>query len=77
MAYISAPRPGTNNRSEEPFAFDAREFVREKVIGRKVDFTIEYQIKERKYITIQWPEEKKEEKPVEPEKLSKKQKKKQ
>jgi staphylococcal nuclease domain-containing protein 1 len=42
LAFVSAPRCGNNNRSEEPFAFDAREFVREKIIGRKVDFTIEY-----------------------------------
>jgi endonuclease YncB( thermonuclease family) len=30
--------------------------VREKIIGRKVDFTIEYMIKERKYVTIHWEE---------------------
>jgi staphylococcal nuclease domain-containing protein 1 len=52
LAYITAPRCGNHQRSEEAFAFDAREFVRERLIGKKVDFTIEYMIKERRYVTI-------------------------
>lgn len=54
LAFISAPRSGNASRSEEPFAFDAREFLREKIIGKKVDFTIEYLIKERKYVSVHW-----------------------
>ena len=52
LAYVSAPRIGNQTRAEDPFAFDAREFLREELIGKKVDFTIEYQIQGRKYITI-------------------------
>ena len=33
LAYISAPRVGNPNRKEEPFAHDARELMREKLIG--------------------------------------------
>ena len=52
LAFITAPRCGNHQRSEEAFAFDAREFIRERLIGKKVDFTIEYMIKERRYVTI-------------------------
>ena len=40
LAYISTPRMGTQNRSEEPFAHEARELIREKLIGKKCDYTI-------------------------------------
>lgn len=33
---------GTRNRTEEPFAFDAKEFVRKKLIGKKATVVIEY-----------------------------------
>lgn len=54
LAYVQAPRVGNYQRSEEPFAFEAREFVRSKLIGQKIDFTIEYMIKERRFVTIKW-----------------------
>jgi len=39
---------GSGSRPEEPFAFDAREFIRNKIIGKKVVFYVEnsYQNKE-------------------------------
>lgn len=40
---------GGPNRTEEPFSFDAREFLRQKVIGKKCEFTIEYTISARDY----------------------------
>ena len=52
LSYITAPRCGNSNRSEDPFAFDAREYVREALIGKKVDFTLEYQANGRKYVTV-------------------------
>ncbi len=42
LAYISIPRIGNPNRIEEPFAYEAREAIREKLIGRKVDYVTEY-----------------------------------
>jgi len=42
LANIQAPKMGSTNRTEEPFAFDAREFLRERIIGRKAEFTVEY-----------------------------------
>jgi staphylococcal nuclease domain-containing protein 1 len=52
LAYISAPRVGNQNKAEEPFAFAAREIIRDALIGKKIDFTIEYQVSGRKYISI-------------------------
>jgi staphylococcal nuclease domain-containing protein 1 len=52
LAFISAPRVGNQNKSEEPFAFAARELIREDLIGRKVDFVIQYILNNRKYISI-------------------------
>ena len=40
LAWIQAPRIGSAQRTEEPFAFDARELIREKIIGKKCNFTI-------------------------------------
>lgn len=52
LAFITAPRCGSQEKSEDPFAFEARELVREAFIGKKVDFTLEYQVSGRKYVTI-------------------------
>jgi staphylococcal nuclease domain-containing protein 1 len=38
LASIQAPKMGSANRSEEPLAFAAREFLREKIIGKKCEF---------------------------------------
>ena len=52
LAYVSVPRVGNQSRSEEPFAFEAREVVRELIIGRKVDFNTEYMAGSKKAISI-------------------------
>ena len=38
LASIQAPKMGSANRSEEPLAFASREFLREKIIGKKCEF---------------------------------------
>jgi len=43
---------GTNNRAEEPFAFNARELYRNKIIGQKCTFTVDYQHNTRQFITL-------------------------
>lgn len=52
LASVQAPKIGSTNRVEEPFAFQAREFLREKVIGKKADFKIEYNYGGRDYGTL-------------------------
>lgn len=52
LASIKAPQIGSANRVEEPFAFDAREFLRERVIGRKCEFHLEYNFQGRDYGTL-------------------------
>ena len=56
LAYINAPRTGNPSRKEEPFAHDAREFLREKLIGQKVDYTIEYIAGGRRFVSIRLEE---------------------
>ena len=46
------PRIGNQNRYEEPFAFEAREVIREKVIGRKVDYVTEYMAGAKKAVSV-------------------------
>ena len=46
------PRIGNQNRNEEPFAFEAREVIREKVIGRKVDYVTEYMAGAKKAVSV-------------------------
>lgn len=52
LASVSAPKMGNSNRVEEPFGFEAREFLREKYIGRKCDFHPEYNYGGRDYGTL-------------------------
>jgi staphylococcal nuclease domain-containing protein 1 len=49
LASVQAPKMGSTNRTEEPFAFEAREFLREKIIGKKCDFTVDYNYGGRDY----------------------------
>ena len=49
LASVSAPKMGSASRSEEPFGFEAREFLRDKIIGRKCDFHPEYNFGGREY----------------------------
>jgi staphylococcal nuclease domain-containing protein 1 len=52
LASIKAPTVGSTNRPEEPFAFEAREFLRERVIGKKCEFHLEYNFSGRDYGTL-------------------------
>lgn len=52
LASVTAPKVGSTTRSEEPFAFDSREFLREKIVGRKCEFILEYNFSGRDYGTL-------------------------
>jgi staphylococcal nuclease domain-containing protein 1 len=54
LASVSAPKVGSSNRSEEPFGFEAREFLRDKlgIIGKKCEFHPEYNYGGRDYGTL-------------------------
>lgn len=52
LASVQAPKMGSSNRVEEPFAFDAREFLRERIIGKKCEFQREYEYGGRDYGTL-------------------------
>ena len=42
LAGLEVPRIGRRDTEDEPFAFGAREFLRKKVIGKTVQFRIDY-----------------------------------
>ena len=52
LAYVSVPRVGNPNRNEEPYAYEAREAIREMLVGRKVDFVTEYMAGTKKAVSI-------------------------
>ena len=52
LASVQAPRMGSSNRVEEPFGFEAREFMREQCIGKKAEFRIDYQIGGKDFGTL-------------------------
>lgn len=52
LASVQAPKIGSTNRVEEPFAFEAREFLREKIIGKKAEFHTDYSYGGRDYGTL-------------------------
>ena len=47
------PRIGTPNRLEDAFAYEARETIREMIIGRKVDYVTEYMAGNKRAISIE------------------------
>lgn len=49
---IRAPRPPARDRPAEPWATDAKEFLRKRLIGRPVEVKMEYT---RKVLTREWP----------------------
>jgi len=57
LAHINVPRIGNPNRNEEPLAYDARELIREKIIGRKVDYVTEYMAGTKKAVSIKIDDE--------------------
>ena len=52
LGSVTAPKIGSSSRSEEPFGFEAREFLRERIIGKKCDFHPEYNYGGRDYGTL-------------------------
>lgn len=44
LAYLIAPKIAKKDGKDEPYAWEAREYLREKVIGREVYLAVEYQI---------------------------------
>ena len=52
LASVSAPKIGSSNRVEEPFGFEAREFLRERYIGKKCEFHPEYNYGGRDFGTL-------------------------
>jgi len=52
LGSVSAPKIGSSNRVEEPFGFEAREFLRERIIGKKCDFHPDYNYGGRDYGTL-------------------------
>ncbi|CAG8450919.1 5228_t:CDS:10 [Acaulospora colombiana] len=54
LAYIQAPRIGNQKKDDEPFAFESREFIRSRIVGKEVSFRVDYTIPNsgREYGTV-------------------------
>ncbi|CAG8525062.1 10315_t:CDS:10 [Gigaspora margarita] len=53
LAYIQAPRMGSQKKDDEPFAFESREFLRCQIVGKEVAFRIDYTVlNNREYGTV-------------------------
>lgn len=52
LSNIRTPKMGTNLRVEEPFAFEAREFLRSNLIGKVVTVREDMEMNERSYGTL-------------------------
>lgn len=52
LANISAPKVGTPQREEEPYAYEAKKWLMDKVVGQKAEFIVEYEVKERECGTL-------------------------
>ncbi|KAI9018776.1 hypothetical protein CLU79DRAFT_705430 [Phycomyces nitens] len=44
LSNVQAPRLGTKDRDDEPFAFQAREYLRKLLVGKEVTFVPEYSV---------------------------------
>ncbi|BGP28262.1 hypothetical protein JCM10295v2_007249 [Rhodotorula toruloides] len=44
LADLTAPRLGTRDRDDEPWAFESRDFLRSLVVGKEVSFSISYTV---------------------------------
>ncbi|GAA5856749.1 hypothetical protein JCM8547_008820 [Rhodosporidiobolus lusitaniae] len=44
LADLSAPRLGTRDRPEEPWAFESRDYLRSLVVGKEVSFSVSYTV---------------------------------
>ena len=52
FANVIAPHMGSPQRAEDAFAHAARELIRDKIIGRKCQYTIDYQHNGRNFVTL-------------------------
>jgi len=43
LAGLDAPRIGFRDRADEPYAFQSREFLRKMLIGKTVQFKVDYE----------------------------------
>lgn len=57
LSNVSAPRLGNTTRSDEPFGFPAREYLRKLLVGKEVSFVSDYTIPttQREYGSIYLP----------------------
>ncbi|KAG1112562.1 hypothetical protein G6F42_014708 [Rhizopus arrhizus] len=44
LSNVQAPRLGNTTRSDEPFGYGAREFLRKLLVGKEVSFVSDYTI---------------------------------
>lgn len=44
LADLNAPRLGSRERDDEPWAFESRDFLRSLVVGKEVSFTVSYSV---------------------------------
>lgn len=42
-----APKVGTPQRDEEPYAYDAKKWLMRNIVGSKAEFLVEYEINGR------------------------------
>jgi staphylococcal nuclease domain-containing protein 1 len=50
LSMIQAPKsPSSNNSEEEPFGWDARDFLRQATLGKVVKYTMDYKINEKTF----------------------------
>ena len=52
LASLNAPKVGTPQREEEPYAYDAKKWLMENVGGEKAEFLVEYEINGREWGTF-------------------------
>jgi staphylococcal nuclease domain-containing protein 1 len=52
LSDIRCPKMGNNMRNEEPFAFDAREYLRNKFIGKTVTMREDFETADKNYGTL-------------------------
>lgn len=57
LSGVQGPRLGTATRADEPFAWDAREFLRKKIIGQQVALTVLAQAGDKHYADVRLGDE--------------------
>jgi endonuclease YncB( thermonuclease family) len=57
LSNVQAPYIGSPSRAEESFANAAREVIRNKIIGKKCQFSVDYEHNSRTFVTLLVAEE--------------------